>query len=139
MRTTVPAALAASRPWLAAPVLLAGARRAAATPSSWRLNPSTVRAGDEIALRASLRRQPRSRHGHRDTDRRGHRRARVRLPDRDRDGAGRPPRPATTRSPCAARTARPRAANLHVVAKVEPARGPATGGGGTRPGRRRRC
>jgi hypothetical protein len=132
MRPSVPAALAALA--LASPaVLLTGAPARAATVFV-EANPSTVRAGDEVGLRASC------------TDnltaatvtsgplgtvtvspRYGFLTATARVPATTDAGAY----PINLRCPDG-KTAKN---TLHVVVKVEPARGPATGGGGTAGGR----
>jgi hypothetical protein len=132
MRTSVPAALAALVLGLSTAV--AGAAPAHAAAVFLEANPDTVRAGDQVGLRASC------------TDN---------LKDAVVTGAplGRVTvRPnvafltATIRVP---RTADPgeyrltltcpdgpsATTTLYVVARVEPARGPATGGGGAAPGR----
>jgi hypothetical protein len=132
MRTSVPAALAALAVGL--PVLFLDAAPAQAASIFVETNPSTVRAGDEIGVRASC------------TD--NLTAAKV---------AGSPfgtvtvqPRfgflTATTRIPTTTRVGdykvvltcpdkKTASSSLHVVARVEPSRGPATGGGGTASGR----
>ena len=94
---------------LAVPVLFGGAGPAYAATVFVETNPSTARAGDEIGVRASC------------TDNL---------------------QPATvTADPLGTVTVGPSfgfltaTSTLHVVAKVEPSQGPATGGGGTAPGR----
>ena len=132
MRPSVPAALAAFV--LSLPVLFLQAPPAAAAAVFLELNPSTVPAGDELGLRASCDDNLKSatvssglfgpvtvapRYGFltatvpiSSTTRPGDYRVDLRCPD--------------------GRTA---TATLHVVAKVEPDQGPATGGGGMAPGR----
>jgi hypothetical protein len=129
MRLSVPAAAAA----LAISLSLAGTPAHAAAAVFVELNPSTVPAGDDVSLRAScddnlkpatvtaepigeVTVQP-------DV---GFLTATVRVPSDTEPGD----------YPVALRCPEGGAATgtLHVVAKVEPARGPATGGGGTAPG-----
>ena len=132
MRTSVPAALAALV--LGLPVLFLDAAPAQAASIFLELTPSTARPGDQVGVRASC------------TDNLAN--ATV---------AGGPlgtvtVKPsfgfltATTHVPATAPTGnytivltcpdkKTASATLHVVAKVEPTRGPATGGGGTAPGR----
>jgi hypothetical protein len=132
MRTSVPAALAALALGLA--TALTGAAPVHAAAVFLEANPDTVRAGDEFGLRASC------------TDNL-----------KDAVVAGGPIGRVTVRPNVAFLTATirvPRATDpgdyrltltcpdgptattvLHVVARVEPTRGPATGGGGTAPGR----
>jgi hypothetical protein len=133
MRLSVPAALAALA--LGLPVLFADAPAARAAAAIFvETNPSTVPAGDEVGLRASCDDNLKAatvtatpvgtvtvspRYGFLTTT--------VRIPSGTRPGDYRielhcpDGKTATT--------------TLHVVAKVEPTRGPATGGGGTAPGR----
>jgi len=132
MRTSVPAALAALA--LGLPVLFAGAAPAQAAAVFVEANPSTARAGDQIGLRAScddnlkpatvrsgplgaITVQPRY----------GFLTATARIPVTTKAGDYR-----LTLSCPGGETA---TGTLHVVVKVEPTRGPATGGGGTAPGR----
>ncbi|MDI6102049.1 hypothetical protein QLQ12_25860 [Actinoplanes sp. NEAU-A12] len=127
MRTFVPAVLAGLA------VALTGASPAAGAAVFVEINPSTARAGEEIALRAScddnlkaatvrgepigsVTVQPEF----------GFLTATVRVPAGTK--AGDYPVALTCPEGAAA------TAVLHVVAKVEPSRGPATGGGGTAPG-----
>ncbi|MBG0567734.1 hypothetical protein [Actinoplanes aureus] len=136
MRISVPAAAAALAVGLAVPgvpalVQVPAAHAAAAVFVE--LNPSTVPAGDELSLRAScddnlepatvtaepfgeVTVQPEF----------GFLTATVRVPADTEPGDY----PAALRCPKGGAAT----ATLHVVAKVEPTRGPATGGGGTAPG-----
>ncbi|GAA0491889.1 hypothetical protein Ade02nite_21970 [Paractinoplanes deccanensis] len=136
MRMSVPAALAAlvlGPPVLFVPVLAdASAARAAAI--FLEVNPSTVPAGDEVGLRASCDDNLKAAtvtSGLFGTvtvaPQYGFLTATVRVPSGTRPGDYR----ADLRCP----DGRTTSATVHVVAKVEPARGPATGGGGTAPGR----
>jgi hypothetical protein len=134
MRTSVPAAaLAALAAGLSVLFLDPGPAQARAAAPFVEANPSTARAGDQIGLRASctdnlsaatvtgapfgtVTVQPRY----------GFLTATVRVPSTTRVGDYKidltcPDRKTAT-------------STLHVVARVEPARGPATGGGGTAPG-----
>ncbi|MEU4694115.1 hypothetical protein [Actinoplanes sp. NPDC023714] len=130
MRLSVPAAAAVSAVVLA----LAGSPAQAAAAVFIELNPSTVPAGEDVSLRAScddnlkpatvnaepigeVTVQP-------DV---GFLTATVRVPDDAEPGDY----PVALRCPDGGGNA---TATLHVVAKVEPTRGPATGGGGTAPG-----
>ncbi|PRY20009.1 hypothetical protein [Pseudosporangium ferrugineum] len=132
MRPSVPAALAAFA--LALPVALLPGTAAHAAAVFVETNPSTVRAGDEIGVRAScddnlapakvtstllgtVTVSPRY----------GFLTATARVPARTEPGDY----PLELRCPDG-KTAK---STLHVVAKVEPKHGPATGGGGTAPGR----
>jgi hypothetical protein len=132
MRTPVPAALAALL--LGLPVLFLDAAPARAASVFVEVNPSTARPGDEVSLRASctdnlnsatvtggpfgtVTVQPRF----------GLLTANTRVPTTTRVGDYR----VNLRCP----DRKTASAVLHVVAKVEPTRGPATGGGGTAPGR----
>lgn len=132
MRISVPAAVAAVA--LGLTVLLLGPAPAQAATIFVETNPSTVRAGDEVGIRASctdnlnaatvtgqpfgtVTVQPRF----------GFLTATARIPASTKPGDYKisltcPDRKTAT-------------STLHVVAKVEPSRGPATGGGGTAPGR----
>jgi hypothetical protein len=145
MRTSVPAAMAALA--LSAAVLLSGAAPASAdvapSPSASagqkpfvEANPSTTRAGDEITLRASCVENLQD--------------ATVESPPLG-EVTVRPDHgfltatkhvPTTTEVgdyaltlTCAGHTTADATGVFHVVARVEPTRGPATGGGGTAPGR----
>ena len=132
MRTSVPAAVAALA--LGLPVLFLDAAPARAASIFVETNPSTARAGDEITLRASctdnlapatvtgspfgtVTVQPSY----------GFLTATARIPTTTKVGDYQikltcpDEKTATT--------------TLHVIARVEPSRGPATGGGGTAPGR----
>lgn len=135
MRTSVPAAVAALA--LGLPVLFLGATPAQAASIFVETNPSTVRAGDQIGIRASctdnlkaatvkggpigtVSVQPNF----------GFLTATARIPTTTRAGDYTisltcPDKPTTTVA----------TSTLHVVARVQPSRGPATGGGGTAPGR----
>jgi hypothetical protein len=132
MRTSVPAALAALAVGL--PVLFLDAAPARAASTFVEANPSTVRAGDEIGLRASctdnlsaatvtgspfgtVTVQPRF----------GFLTATTRIPTTTRVGDYK----IDLTCPDGTKTN----STLHVVARVEPSRGPATGGGGTATGR----
>jgi hypothetical protein len=132
MRTSVPAALLAAA--LGLPVLFLGAAPARAASIFVETNPSTARPGDEIGVRASctdnltaatvsgsplgtLRVQPRY----------GFLTATTRVPVGTKVGDY------TIRLTCPDK--RTATSTLHVVARVTPTRGPATGGGGTAPGR----
>jgi hypothetical protein len=133
MRMSVPAALAAVA--LGLPVLFLGAAPAQAAAIFVETNPSTARPGDEVGVRASctdnlsaatvnggplgtLTVQPRY----------GFLTATTRVPLGTKAGDYKislicPDKKTTATS------------TLHVVARVTPTRGPATGGGGTAPGR----
>lgn len=130
MRRSVPAALAA----LAVLIFAAPVPASAAAAVFVETNPSTVRAGDEIGVRASC------------TDNLnpatvaadpwgsvqvkpsfGFLTATVRIARDTKAGDYR----VTLRCP----DKQTATSDLHVVARVEPTRGPATGGGGTAPGR----
>ncbi len=133
MRMPVPAvsaALAAGLALAVTPVVLPGPAAHAAADVFVELNPSTVPAGDEFTVRASC------------TDLKpatvsaepigevtvqvdvGFLTAKVEVPEATEPGDY----PVLLTCPDAGGTA---TATLHVVAKVEPVRGPATGGGGT--------
>ncbi|KUL24190.1 hypothetical protein [Actinoplanes awajinensis] len=137
MRLTVPAAGAAMFTALAvagAPAVLLPATAARAADAVFlELNPSTVRAGDVVSLRASCNSN-----------------AKAATVTAAPIGSV-PVEPdfnfltATVTVPADQKAGdykvtlhcpddKTASANLHVVAKVEPARGPATGGGGTAPG-----
>ena len=132
MRISVPAAFAAVA--LGLTVLLLGPAPAQAATIFVETNPSTVRAGDTVGIRASctdnlnaatvtgqpfgtVTVQPRF----------GFLTATVRVPATTKPGDYKISLTCPDRKIAAS--------TLHVVAKVEPARGPATGGGGTAPGR----
>lgn len=131
MRTSVPAALAALALALASVFLGASPARAAAVFVE--INPSTVRSGDEIGLRASCDDNLKPATVTADpigtvsvAPRYGFLTATARVP------AATEPGDYLVRLTCPdGKTAK---STLHVVVKVEPARGPATGGGGTAPG-----
>jgi hypothetical protein len=132
MRTTVPAALAALIVGLSTAVL--GAAPAHAAAVFLEANPDTVPAGDQVGLRASCTDNLKDAVVAGDPVGRVTVRpnvafltATVRVPAGTEPGAYRltltcPDGPSATTT-------------LNVVARVEPARGPATGGGGTAPGR----
>jgi hypothetical protein len=134
MRTSVPAALAALALGLSVP--FAGAPAAHAAASIFlETNPSTVPAGDEVALRASCDDNLKSatvNSGLLGTvtvkPQFGFLTATVTVPSGTRPGDYH----LDLRCPDGGKTA---STTLHVVAKVEPVRGPATGGGGMAPGR----
>jgi hypothetical protein len=133
MRTSVPAALAALVLGLPVPFLQAPAAQAAATVYL-EINPSTVPAGDEVGLRASCDDNLKSATVSSGlfgsvtvTPQFGLLQATVRIPSGTKPGDYR----IDLRCP----DGKAATATLHVVAKVEPARGPATGGGGTAPER----
>jgi len=132
MRLSVPAALAALV--LGLPVLFVDAPAAQAAAVFLETNPSTVPAGDEVGLRASCDDNLKSATANSAlfgsvtvAPRYGFLTATVRVPSSARPGDYR----VELRCP----DGKTASAALHVVAKVEPARGPATGGGGTAPGR----
>jgi len=132
MRVTVRAVLVVLA--LGLPVLFAGVAPAYAATVFLEINPSTVRAGDNVGLRASC------------TD---NLQAATVTAGPFGSVTVRPSfgfLTATTQVPATARPGDYRiglrcpdgktaTATLHVVARVEPSRGPATGGGGTAPGR----
>jgi len=132
MRTSVPAALAALAVGLS--VVFLGAVPAQAASIFVETNPSTARPGDEIGIRASC------------TDnltagtvtggpfgtvtvapRYGFLTATARIPTTTKTG--------TYTLALTCHDKKTATGDLHVVAKVEPSRGPATGGGGTAAGR----
>ncbi len=138
MRLSVPAALAAlvlGLPVLAAPVLFAGAPAAQAAASIFlETNPSTVPAGNEVALRAScdanltaatvssglfgtVTVSPRF----------GFLTVTATVPSSTRAG--------DYQLDLHCPDGKTASTTLHVVAKVQPTQGPATGGGGMAPGR----
>jgi hypothetical protein len=116
------------------PVLFLGAAPAHAAAVFVETNPSTVRVGDEVGLRASctdnLQPATVSADAFGSVTVRpnfGFLTATTRVPANTRPGNYR----VTLRCPDGSTAT----STLHVLAKVEPARGPATGGGGTAPGR----
>jgi hypothetical protein len=134
MRTSVPAALAALAMGLSVLFIEAPAAQAAAS-IFLETNPSTVPAGDEVALRASCDDNLKSatvNSGLFGTvtvkPQFGFLTATVTVPARTRPGDYR----LDLRCPDGGKAA---STTLHVVAKVQPVRGPATGGGGMAPGR----
>ena len=131
MRTSVRAAFVAVA--LGVPVV-AGAAPAQAAAVFVETNPSTVRAGDEIGLRASCTDNLASATVTSDVfgsvtvePSFGFLTATTRVPATTDPGDYR----VSLRCP----DGQTAASMLHVVARVEPTRGPATGGGGTAPGR----
>ena len=134
MRTSVPAALAAL--FLGLPVLFAEAPAANAAASIFlEVHPSTVPAGAEVALRASCDDNLKSATVNSGLfgpvtvkPQFGFLTATVTVPSNTRAGDYR----LDLQCPDGGKTA---STTLHVVAKVQPARGPATGGGGMAPGR----
>lgn len=138
MRLSVPAALAAlllGSPVLFVPLLDAEPAEAGRAAIFLELSPSTVPAGDEVGLRASCDDNLKSAtvtSGLFGTltvaPRYGFLTATARVPSNTRPGDYR------IDLTCPDRRTAP--ATLHVIAKVAPARGPATGGGGTAPERR---
>jgi hypothetical protein len=131
MRLSVPTALAAFV--LSLPVLFLQAPPAAAAAVFLELNPSTVPAGDEVGLRASCDDNLKSATVSSGlfgpvtvAPRYGFLTATVRVSSTTRPGDYR----VDLRCP----DGKAASATLHVVAKVEPDRGPATGGGGMAPG-----
>jgi hypothetical protein len=131
MRTSVPAALAAFALSLA--TALTGAAPAQAAAVFLEANPDTVRAGDQVGLRASCTDNlvdavvvggPIGRVVVRPNV--AFLTATVRVPPATEPGDYRLTLTCTDRSTAST--------VLHVVARVEPTRGPATGGGGTAPG-----
>jgi len=132
MRTPVPAAFAALM--LALPVVLLDGSPARAAGVFVETNPSTVRAGDEIGIRASCDDNLTQATVTTEvtgtiivTPRYGFLTATARVPATTKPGAY----PVRLKCPDG-KTAE---STLHVVLKVEPTQGPATGGGGTAPGR----
>jgi|tagenome__1003787_1003787.scaffolds.fasta_scaffold20278654_2 hypothetical protein len=132
MHTSVPAALAALV--LGLPVLFLDAAPAQAAAIFVETTPSTARPGDQVGIRASctdnltaaivtsspfgsVTVQPRF----------GFLTATTRVPTSVR--------PADYRVTLRCPDGKTATTTLHVVARVEPTRGPATGGGGTAPGR----
>jgi hypothetical protein len=137
MRTSVPAALAALVLGLSVPVLVVAAPAAQAAASIFlETNPSTVPAGNEVALRASCDDNLKSAtvtSGLFGTvpvaPKFGFLTATVTVPAGTRAGDY------TLDLHCPGAGTKVASSTLHVVAKVAPARGPATGGGGMAPGR----
>jgi hypothetical protein len=132
MRLSVPAALAALLMGLFVLFLDAPAARAASVYLE--INPSTVPAGDEVGLRASCDDNLKAASVSSAlfgtvavSPQYGLLTATVRVPSATKPGDYR----IDLRCP----DKKTASATLHVVAKVEPARGPATGGGGTAPER----
>jgi hypothetical protein len=132
MRMSVPAALAASIMGLFVLFLDAPAARAATIYLE--INPSTVPAGDEVGLRASCDDNLKSASASSSLfgtislkPQYGLLTATVRVPSTAKPGDYQ------IELHCPDKSTSP--AMLHVVAKVEPAQGPATGGGGTAPER----
>jgi hypothetical protein len=132
MRLSVPAALSALLVGLF--VLFVDAPAAHAAAIYLEINPSTVPAGDQVGLRASCDDNLKSATVSSAlfgavtvTPQYGLLTATVRIPSGTRPGDYK----IDLRCP----DGKTASANLHVVAKVEPARGPATGGGGMAPGR----
>jgi hypothetical protein len=135
MRMSVLGALSALV--LGLPVLFtdaAAAQAAQAAAVFVEVNPSTVPAGDEVGLRASCDDNLKSATvssalfgSVKASPQFGFLTATVRVPS----GA----RPGDYQIDLRCPDGKASSATLHVVAKVEPARGPATGGGGTAPGR----
>jgi hypothetical protein len=131
MRTSVRAAIAALV--LGLPVLAAAAPAQAASVFV-ETNPSTVRVGDEVGVRASCTDNLKAAAVSSDVfgtvtvnPSFGFLTATARVPADTKPGDYR----VTLRCP----DQQSATSTLHVVAKVEPTRGPATGGGGTAPGR----
>ena len=132
MRMSVPAALASIV--LGLPVLFLDAAPARAASVFLEINPSTVPVGDEVGLRASCDDNLKSASVSSGlfgtvtvVPQYGLLTATVRIPSTTRPDDYK----VSLRCP----DGKTASANLHVVAKVEPARGPATGGGGTAPDR----
>lgn len=132
MRPSVRAALAAFV--LGLPVLFAEAPAARAAAVFVETNPSTVPGGDEVGLRASCDDNLKAATVTSSlfgavtvSPRYGFLTATVRVPSTTRPGDYR----VELRCPDGGTAA----TTLHVVARVTPPRGPATGGGGTAPGR----
>jgi hypothetical protein len=135
MRLSVPAALAALL--LGVPVLITGSPPAQAASSVFvEANPSTAPVGDEVALRASCDDNLKAATVNSGlfgtvtvAPRYGFLTATVTVPTGTRPGDYR----LDLHCPDGRTTA---STTLHVVARVRPSRGPATGGGGMAPGRR---
>ncbi len=131
MRTSVPAALTALA--LAVPVVLIDDSPARAAGVFVEVNPSTVRAGDDVGIRASCDDNLKAATVTTGptgpivvSPRYGFLTATARVPATTDPGDY----PVDLKCPDG-KTAK---STMHVVAKVEPARGPATGGGGTASG-----
>ena len=131
MRMSVPAALAALVLGVFVPFLDVSAAQAASVFVE--INPSTVPAGDQVGIRASCDDNLKSATVSSAlfgaitvTPQYGFLTATVRIPSGTRPGDYR----IDLRCP----DGKTASSTLHVVAKVQPARGPATGGGGTAPG-----
>jgi hypothetical protein len=137
MRPPVPAALAALALGISVlfvPALIAQPAAAARAAIFLELSPSTVPAGDDVGLRASCDDNLKAAtvtSGLFGTvtvaPRYGFLTATAKVPS----GA----RPGDYRVDLKCPDGKTASATMHVVAKVQPARGPATGGGGTAPGR----
>ncbi|HEY0003056.1 MAG TPA: hypothetical protein VGB74_21565 [Actinoplanes sp.] len=137
MRTSVPSALAASVlgvPVLFGPILLLTGPASAAAAIFVETSPSTVPAGDKVGLRASCDDNLKSATVSSAlfgavtvAPQYGFLTATARVPDGTRAGDYR----VDLRCP----DGKTASSTLHVVVKVTPTRGPATGGGGTAPGR----
>ncbi|MEV4642874.1 hypothetical protein AB0J80_36590 [Actinoplanes sp. NPDC049548] len=132
MRPSVPAALAALA--LSLPVVLLPDSPARAAAVFLEINPSTARAGDEVGIRASCDDNLTAAKVTAEplktvtvSPRYGFLTATARVP------ATTAPGDYPVRLTCP--DGKMATATLHVVVKVEPQRGPATGGGGTAPGR----
>jgi hypothetical protein len=132
MRLSAPAALVLALPVLIGTLLPGPALAAAAVFVE--TNPSTVPAGDEVGLRASCDDTLTSATVSSSlfgkvtvTPQYGFLAATTRVPSGTRPG--------DYQVELTCPGGEKRTTTLHVVAKVEPARGPATGGGGTAPGR----
>nr|WP_296064829.1 hypothetical protein [uncultured Actinoplanes sp.] len=132
MRLSVPAALAALV--LGLPILFLDASAAHAAAVFVETNPSTVRAGDQVALRASCDDNLKSATVSSSLfgtvtvePQYGFLTATARVPSGTRPGDYQ----VDLRCP----DGKTASTKLHVLAKVEPTRGPATGGGGTAGGR----
>jgi hypothetical protein len=131
MRMSVPAALAALVLGAFVPFLDVSAAHAASVFIE--INPSTVPAGDQVGIRASCDDNLKSATASSAlfgaitvAPQYGFLTATVRIPSGTRPGDYR----VDLRCP----DSKTASSTLHVVAKVQPARGPATGGGGTAPG-----
>jgi len=133
MRLSVPAALAALA--LGLPALFADAPAALAAATVYvEINPSTVPAGDEVGLRASCDDNLKAATVTATpvgtvtvSPQYGFLSATVRIPSGTKPG--------DYRVELHCPDGKTATGTLHVVAKVEPTHGPATGGGGTAPGR----
>jgi hypothetical protein len=127
-------AAALSLPALAAALVLPAPAAHAAATVFVELNPSTVRAGDEVSLRASCDDNLKAATVSADPigsvpiePEFGFLTATAEVPAGQRSGDYR----VTLRCP----DGKTATTSMHVLAKVEPSRGPATGGGGTAPER----